>query len=186
MRTVESGHVEVLAEAFAACGVEKRVLLVVGGYHPHVVGTAPVWECRTESWLGTLRPNLRPTSAWEEVFSPWAGCGKEPGRPPPLGKPPASCPHSPCSLQGPVSSNQKSWSWGRGRHTGSRGFSETRGSWCSHKPLSQNWEEERFPSGKPFPRKGVNGGVGWEEALGLAPGWKTGQRSGGLGAAPVH
>lgn len=63
VHTVESGHVEVLAEAFAACGVEKRVLLVVGGYHPHVVGTAPVWECKTESWLGTLPPNLQPTSA---------------------------------------------------------------------------------------------------------------------------
>lgn len=79
VRTVESGHVEVLAEALGARGVEKRVLVVVGHCHPHVVGAAPVWESAREAQLGTLSPELRPTSVWEGVLSPWARCGTEPG-----------------------------------------------------------------------------------------------------------
>lgn len=92
VRTVESGHVEVLARAFCARRVQKRVLLIVRRHHPHVVGAAPVWESRRESQSDTLSPSLWPASAR-------AGCGREPGMiPSPTGtgsQPPASCPHSP-------------------------------------------------------------------------------------------
>lgn len=73
---------EVPAEAFGARGVEQRKLVIVCRHHPHVVGAAPVWEAGREAGLGTPVPDLRPTPAQEGVLSPWAGCGKEPGKTP--------------------------------------------------------------------------------------------------------
>lgn len=61
-RTVETGHVDVLAEAFGAGGAEQGVLVIVRVHHPHVVPAAPVWAPGRRRQSGTLphAPGLLP------------------------------------------------------------------------------------------------------------------------------
>lgn len=123
--TVESGHVEVLAWALGARGVEQSVVLVVRLHHPHVIHAAPVWD-------PTRRPQSGPPDRW-----PWEGVVSEGGLPslplPYSGIWPAPCflPAQPVNSArwGPVSPSQKSWG---PAHTQPQ---KIRGSCCCHHPF---------------------------------------------------
>lgn len=153
-RTVETGHVDVLAEAFGARGAEQGVLVIVRVHHPHVVPAAPVWESRRRCQSGTRPHTSGLLPLWRGCLP---GCGRGlregaacsalgwlPSLPLPHragGQPSASCPHSLCPRGAQCSHSRSAGGPAnmRAQKLGARG--------AATKP-SATLEEESFPSGE--------------------------------------
>lgn len=91
-RTVQCGHVEVLARASDTLGGEQGIGLIVRLYHRHLVGVAPVWKPRRQpreaqrpQTRGLRKSGVHGTATTPTATALWGGGRTAGGRSPQAG-----------------------------------------------------------------------------------------------------